>query len=154
MAAGLDHVRPVEEMGLEDFHLLSLESLPNVRIISSSCLPPDTPYLALSHRWGNPLSILLTKRTLFLLTEDISRYLSGSETVVFRQAIHVTRGLGFRYIWIDALCIMQDDHSEMTEDIMQMDEIYSNSTLNISAAEGHIREGLVFDRKTLYTNPH
>lgn len=33
-------------------------------------------------------------------------------------------------------------------------EIYSNSTLNISAAEGHIREGLVFDRKTLYTNPH
>jgi hypothetical protein len=144
----------MEKIGLEDFDLLSLENLPNVRIVSSNCLPPNTPYLTLSHRWGSPPSILLTKKTLFLLTEDISHLLNCSEAAVFRQAIHLTRGLGFRYIWIDALCIMQDDKPEKAADIMQMDEIYSNSALNISAVEGRVREGLVFDRKTLCANPH
>ncbi|RYP45988.1 hypothetical protein DL768_007738 [Monosporascus sp. mg162] len=140
----------MDEIGLGEFNLLSLEELPNVRIISSKSLPSDTPYLTLSHRWGNPPSILLTKKTSFLLNDDISPHLLNcSEAAVFRHVIHVTRSLGFRYIWIDALCIMQDDGPEKTADIMQMDEIYSNSALNISATEGQIREGLVFDRKSL-----
>ncbi|KAK1780093.1 heterokaryon incompatibility protein-domain-containing protein [Copromyces sp. CBS 386.78] len=150
----LGHVWPTEEIGPEDFNLLSLQELPKVRIISSDSLPPDTPYLTLSHRWGSPPSIRLTKKTLFLLNDDISPHLlSCSDAAVFRHAIHVTRGLGFRYIWIDALCIMQDNGPEKTMDIMQMDEIYSNSMLNISAVEGKIREGLVFDRRPLCTNP-
>jgi hypothetical protein len=148
------HVSPVEEIGPEDFNSLSLEEFPNVRIISSNSLPSDTPYLTLSHRWGNPPGILLTKKTLFLLNDNITSHLANcSGTAVFRHAIHVTRSLGFRYIWIDALCIMQDNELEKTADIMQMDEIYSNSTLNISATEGRIREGLVFDRETLCINP-
>ncbi|KAK6843409.1 hypothetical protein PG987_004269 [Apiospora arundinis] len=49
---------------------------------------------------------------------------------------------------------MQDDEQEKTADIMQMDEVYSNSSLNISAAEGRVREGLDLDRNTLYINPH
>lgn len=36
---------------------------------------------------------------------------------------------------------------------MQLDEVYSNSALNISAVEGRIHEGLVFDRKPLSMNP-
>ena len=149
-----NHISPVEEIGPEDFKSLSLEEYPNVRIISSNSLSSDTPYLTLSHRWGNPPGILLTKKTLFLLNDDITSHLANcSGTAVFRHAIHVTRSLGFCYIWIDALCIMQDAGVEKTTDIMQMDEIYCNSTLNISAVEGRIREGLVFDRETLYVNP-
>jgi len=48
---------------------------------------------------------------------------------------------------------MQDDGPEKTADIMQMDEIYSNSALNISAAEGRVYEGLLFDRKILCMYP-
>ncbi|KAK0722621.1 heterokaryon incompatibility protein-domain-containing protein [Lasiosphaeria miniovina] len=149
------HVWPTEkDMGSEDFDSLCLQQLPNVQIISSNSLPPDTPYLTLSHRWASTPAILLTKETLFLLHHDISSHLlSRSDTAVFQHAIHVTRGLGFRYLWIDALCIMQDDGPEKMADIIQMNEIYSNSALNISAVEGRIREGLVFDRKPLSTNP-
>jgi hypothetical protein len=146
MPTGMIQVRPMEEIGPEKFNLLSLENSHNVCIVSTCSLPPKTPYLTLSHRWGSPPSILLTKKTSFLLTEDISPHLLNcSEAAVFQHAIHVTRALGFRYIWIDALCIMQDDGPEKTVEIMHMDEIYFNSMLNISATEGRIHEGLVFD---------
>ncbi|OAA70003.1 Heterokaryon incompatibility [Akanthomyces lecanii RCEF 1005] len=48
---------------------------------------------------------------------------------------------------------MQDDDREKTAEIMQMDEIYFNSMLNISATEGQSSEGLVFSRKLLRMNP-
>lgn len=154
MSAGWSHSWPVEEMKLEAFNSLALESLSNVRIVSSNSLPPDTKYLTLSHKWGSPPRIILNKKTRALLSEDISPHiLNCREAAVFRHAIHVTRCLGFRYIWIDALCIMQDDGSEKTSEIMQMDEIYHNSTLNISATEAQLREGLIFDRKPLHTIP-
>ncbi|KAK4461490.1 heterokaryon incompatibility protein-domain-containing protein [Cladorrhinum samala] len=138
----------------DDFDLLSLEQSPNVRIVSSQSLAPDTPYLTLSHRWGDPPKLLLTKATSFLLQDNIASYLLAcDEAAVFRHAIHVTRGLGFRFLWIDALCIMQDDEAEKTQDIMQMDAVYCNSSLNISAVEGRVREGLMFRRNLFKTNP-
>ncbi|KAK4463032.1 heterokaryon incompatibility protein-domain-containing protein [Cladorrhinum samala] len=137
-----------------DFDSLCLEQLPNVHIIPSDSLPPETQYLTLSHRWASSPQLLLTMDTLFLLDCDISPHLlSRSDTAVFQHAIHVTRGLGFRYLWIDALCIMQDNEPEKMADIVQMDQIYSNSALNISAVEGRIRDGLVLDRKPLGMNP-
>ncbi|KAI3323719.1 hypothetical protein HD806DRAFT_495435 [Xylariaceae sp. AK1471] len=154
LPTGLNPVVPNGDISLKEFNLLSLEELPQIHIAPSAELPPDTSYLTLSHRWADPPSLLLNKKTLFLLQCDISRHLlECSEAAVFRHAIHVTRGLGFRYIWIDALCIMQDNEAEMTTEIMRMDEIYYNSTLNISASEGQIREGLVFDRTILRVNP-
>ncbi|KAF2972661.1 hypothetical protein GQX73_g871 [Xylaria multiplex] len=134
--------------------VLRLEETAGVRIVSSENLPLNTPYLTLSHRWASPPVILLSTATLFLLQGDITPYLlRHSETAAFRHAVYITRGLGYRYIWIDALCIMQDDESEKTAEIMQMDEIYSNSTLNIAASEGRIHEGLLFNRKLEDINP-
>lgn len=145
----------MEEIGLERFNLLSLDNSHPVRIISAAnSLPPKTQYLTLSHRWATPQGISLSKETSFLLTEDISPYLLNcSEAAVFRHAIHVTRALGFRYLWIDALCIAQDDGAEKTSEIMHMDEIYFDAVLNISATEGRVREGLIFERRMLRTNP-
>ncbi|KAL1863144.1 hypothetical protein Daus18300_008137 [Diaporthe australafricana] len=48
---------------------------------------------------------------------------------------------------------MQDDGPEREAEVMQMDGIYFNSKLNISAAEADVFKGLVFDRKPLLTNP-
>jgi hypothetical protein len=141
-------------MRQEEFEQLRLGKSSDVRIVSTKSLPQDTEYLTLSHRWGSPPSILLSQETSFLLADDVSPHLlKCEEAIVFRHAIHVTRGLGFRYIWIDALCIMQDDGQEKTSEIMRMDDIYFNSKLNISAAEADVRRGLVFDRKLLLTNP-
>lgn len=139
----------------EEFDRLRLRNSNGVRIVSTNSLSPDTEYLTLSHRWGSPPGILLSEDTRFLLTEDISsRLLRCPEATVFQHAIHVTRCLGFRYIWVDALCIMQDAEAEKRADIMRMDDIYFNSKLNISASEADPVRGLVFDRNTLLTNPY
>lgn len=144
MPGGETQLRLANKTGHDMFDQLSSEECPGVQISFSRSIPPGTPYATLSHRWGNPPSILLTKRTSLLLEGDISpQLLRSQETAVFRHTIHVTRTLGFRYLWIDALCIMQDDEAEKMMAIMYMDEIYFNSAPNISATEG-MSEGLAF----------
>lgn len=137
-----------------DFDRLRLSNSNGIRIVSTKSLSPDTEYLTLSHRWGSPPTILLSKKTPFHLADDVSPHLlKCAEATVFQHAIHVTRCLGFRYIWIDALCIMQDDAAEKKAEIMRMDDIYFNSKLNISAAEADAFSGLVFTRKPLVVTP-
>lgn len=60
-----------------------------------------------------------------------------------RQAIQATRELGLSYIWIDALCIVQDDPDDWACEAAQMQHVYSNATVTISAtASSDASEGL------------
>jgi len=56
------------------------------------------------------------------------------------DAMHVTRRLGLRYIWVDRYCITQDDPEIKRDQIMRMGEIYSESHLTIIAAAGNDSE--------------
>ena len=51
-----------------------------------------------------------------------------------QDAITVTRELGLRYLWVDALCIVQDSLSDRAAEITKMDRIYQNAQVTISAA--------------------
>ncbi|KAI9744110.1 MAG: hypothetical protein M1818_002262 [Claussenomyces sp. TS43310] len=53
----------------------------------------------------------------------------------FQDAIRITRGLGCKYIWIDSLCIIQDDEQDWARESGKMAETYSASYLNIAATE-------------------
>lgn len=59
----------------------------------------------------------------------------------FQDAITITRGLNVRYIWIDALCIIQDDQSDWETEASKMSLVYQNSYLNIAAS--HASDGTV-----------
>jgi hypothetical protein len=50
-----------------------------------------------------------------------------------RDAVVATRKLGFRYLWVDALCIIQDSAEDWTQQAVLMAEIYRNGSLNIAA---------------------
>ena len=52
----------------------------------------------------------------------------------FREAIQLTRRLGIAYLWIDALCIVQDDKDDWAREAMRMADIYSCSYLTLAAA--------------------
>ncbi|KAF4996069.1 hypothetical protein FGRMN_4731 [Fusarium graminum] len=54
------------------------------------------------------------------------------QTIV--DAIQVTRQLGVRYIWVDTLCITQDDSDDKAKIIFKMANIYANATLSIMAS--------------------
>ena len=52
----------------------------------------------------------------------------------FQDAITVTRYLGFHYIWIDSLCIVQDDNEDWARESAKMSSIYANAVLTIAAS--------------------
>jgi hypothetical protein len=62
---------------------------------------------------------------------------------VFQDAIHVTRELGEKYIWIDSLCIIQNSTKDWVEQSALMGNIYRDSVLCISAdAASNCGEGI------------
>ena len=92
------------------------------------------PYMTLSHRWplGRQAQTLvkLTKNTLQTMKMELP---VSSLNIKFQQAILVTRRLGMKYLWIDALCILQDDNQEWANESLKMGEIYKNAVCNIAA---------------------
>ncbi|TVY55546.1 hypothetical protein LCER1_G002742 [Lachnellula cervina] len=62
----------------------------------------------------------------------------------FRDAVIVTRELGIRYLWIDSLCIVQDDLDDWRKESAQMDRIYGMSFLTIIAAGASHSQGGCF----------
>jgi len=88
-------------------------------------------YVTLSHSWG-------TAKFLKLEAGNFSRFESGIQltalTKTFRDAISVTQGLGIRYLWIDALCIIQGPTlDDWAIEASRMCDVYRNSWCNISA---------------------
>ncbi|PQE23258.1 HET domain-containing protein [Rutstroemia sp. NJR-2017a BVV2] len=51
------------------------------------------------------------------------------------DAIKITRGLGIKYLWVDALCIIQDLQEDVQREIAVMGDIYADSTLTIAAED-------------------
>lgn len=54
-----------------------------------------------------------------------------------QDAIELVRKLGVRYLWVDVLCLVQNDPDDTARGVKVMDEIYERSWLTIVAASGH-----------------
>ncbi|CAN9380291.1 unnamed protein product [Alternaria sp. RS040] len=60
------------------------------------------------------------------------------------DAVHVSRAFGLRYLWIDALCIIQDDVQDWMDQIPRMSSIYQGAELVISAqGASSVQEGFL-----------
>ncbi|KAE9376151.1 HET-domain-containing protein, partial [Stipitochalara longipes BDJ] len=88
-------------------------------------------YFALSYSWGGAQEVTTTEATLIDRQHGI-RLCNLPPTI--QDAVQVTRNLGLRYLWIDALCIIQDDDGDKNIEISRMGSIYKNATLTIAAA--------------------
>jgi hypothetical protein len=51
---------------------------------------------------------------------------------IFKEAIRITRYLGFRFLWIDSLCIVQDSESDWTAEANMMSTVYNNAVCTIA----------------------
>ncbi|KAF8858358.1 HET-domain-containing protein [Acephala macrosclerotiorum] len=89
-------------------------------------------YTALSHRWGKGQKVKTLKTDL----ESFSRSLPMDELpLTFRDAIQVTRNLGIFYLWIDSLCIVQDNPEDWAKEATQMGSIFERATCTIAAID-------------------
>lgn len=87
-------------------------------------------YLALSHCWGLSHRITTTKENIVKHREGIP---ISQLPATFKQAISIAWGLDIRYLWIDSLCIIQDDFSDWEREASRMGNVYAYAYLTISA---------------------
>ena len=99
--------------------------------------PPSCRYLALSYVWGKSRQLLLVQKTHVRLTSKGG--LDGQHHDILptiKDAMLLCEKLKESYLWVDALCIMQDDDVDRVRQIGNMHAIYSGATLTIVAAAG------------------
>jgi Heterokaryon incompatibility protein (HET) len=87
-------------------------------------------YVTLSHSWGHARILTLTHETASQLYDGLDE---STLALSFRDAINMTRKLGIQYLWIDSLCIYQDDFSDWQSEASHMADVYSGSYCNLAA---------------------
>ncbi|KAK0117877.1 hypothetical protein ONS95_012196 [Cadophora gregata] len=92
--------------------------------------PMQDRYIALSHCWGRLGHVRLTESTLEQMKSGLP---TSSLAKNFRDAITITRLLGLRYLWIDALCILQDSQVDWELESAKMGQYYQKAWLTIAA---------------------
>ncbi|KAH6962719.1 heterokaryon incompatibility protein-domain-containing protein [Fusarium avenaceum] len=96
----------------------------------TSSIDTSTQYASLSHCWGLKKFLTLVKSNLSNFTQCIPL---KALPKTFQEAIFIAKSLGFKYIWIDSLCIVQDDAEDWKHESVRMGSVYGRSGLNIAA---------------------
>lgn len=91
-------------------------------------------YTCLSHPWGEEHPLTTTTKTIGDHKEMIRL---EALPLTVRDAIEVTRRIGIRWLWVDALCIIQDSPVDWQTESSKMADIYSNSYITISATSSN-----------------
>ena len=113
-------------------------------------------YTTLSHRWGLNEDFVLKNCNLQRLTQGVA-WSDLPKTA--QDAVDISRKLGIDYLWIDSLCIIQEDDDDWVDQSRKMSVIYSDSWLNIAAADsdnshgGCFRQGEATTRFTFHRVP-
>jgi hypothetical protein len=101
---------------------------PSLRLLQN---PPWENYVALSYCWGGDQPIKTTLSTI----QQFSSALPFSELPKsLRDAVLTTFSLSLRLLWVDSLCIIQDNSVETAKEIASMPQVYQNAHVTISAA--------------------
>ncbi|KAI3332696.1 heterokaryon incompatibility protein-domain-containing protein [Ustulina deusta] len=113
---------------------------------------PGSSYVALSYVWPQTDNPFKTQRKDFssLKTEAEELPIRDNITAYFdiplerlpktiQDALQITRAIGEKYLWVDALCIIQDDMLDVQRTVYKMDEIYKAASLTIIMGD---REGV------------
>jgi hypothetical protein len=103
---------------------------PGVRLVEA--VSSFGTYTCLSHCWG---AAPMTARTVLQNLESYKDFLPWSTLPQnFKDAVIITRRLGIQFVWIDSLCIVQDDKKDWEVESAKMADIYRNASLTIASA--------------------
>lgn len=104
-------------------------------------------YVALSYCWGTGTQTRTLQQN---LGEHMRSITVSSLPQTMQDAIRVTRELKVRYLWVDALCIVQDSSDDWNREAAQMPSIYKNAVVTISAAAAvDSHQGFLEDRQSI-----
>lgn len=90
-------------------------------------------YVTLSHRWGSP-----QQHKFCTYKSNIEQLKQGIKITdlphAFQDAVCVAYGLGLQYLWIDSLCIIQDDPFDWDTESKLMERVFSSAYCTIAAS--------------------
>ncbi|KAL0258968.1 hypothetical protein SLS55_006473 [Diplodia seriata] len=102
-------------------------------------------YIALSHCWGG-------KQPVKTETANLSQRIEGFPYTdlpsLFRDAVDTALAIGIDYLWIDSLCIIQDDKEDWAFEAARMADVYMNSYLTIAASAAPNSSGRLLGPRT------
>ncbi|CAI9630879.1 unnamed protein product [Alternaria burnsii] len=101
----------------------------DIRLVAGSDIGHVT-YAALSYCWGSVPQLVLTSEN---QTEFKKRVPFESLSRVAQDAATVCRGMSVRYLWIDAMCIMQGPEGDFHQEAGRMEEVYASALFTICA---------------------
>ncbi|KAI8667568.1 HET domain-containing protein [Fusarium sp. Ph1] len=125
----------------------TLARVPHFRLIDCTTRRVVRPgdqvpsYVALSYVWGLPPAASLGEES--KLKPDVSDLprdgfdIGESVEAVVEDAILVTLGLGYGFLWVDRYCILQKSDGKVKEEQLQnMDLVYANAEVTLVATAG------------------
>jgi hypothetical protein len=131
---GEDCERPLKAYSLLTVIPTWLLDMHNLRLVPGR---PGASYVALSYRWSQTARLQLQNALIleFQKPHALSACLSQIPDTI-RNAIDVVKLLGESYMWVDSLCISQDDNRIKIREADSMGAIYANAAITIVAADG------------------
>lgn len=111
-------------------------------------------YAALSYVWGG-LKPPPSAVTLVCNKADRERGVVFTDfPQCYQDAVRVAQKLELSYLWIDALCIIQDDKADWDRESAAMDEIFSHAAVVIiAAAASNVIESFLYRSKQISQPP-
>lgn len=96
-------------------------------------------YVALSYVWGDQKTLLALRSNHGLLRQPGSLAQTTWKppiSITMRDAMAIVKLLGERYLWVDSLCIVQDEGPQKQKELSKMSGIFANSLVTIMAVQG------------------
>ena len=116
------------------------KSSDDVVLEDRSQVPPDTRYAALSYCWGDYDPPCMTTESTLSKRQRCIPWHTLPRT--FQDAVQFLRSLQVPYLWIDSICIIQDDEKDWLEQAGEMYDVYKNSFVTLAAGGPDSRAGL------------
>ncbi|KAF2727901.1 HET-domain-containing protein [Polyplosphaeria fusca] len=131
------------------YRVLDIGSDHDQAVVLREHIESEACYACLSHCWGGSEPLKTMKATLETHKRGI-RW--GDIPATFQDAIAFVRSLTIRYIWIDSLCIVQDDEDDWNMQTSLMAEIYRNAKITISATAAAVPAARPFSTYPVYSH--
>ncbi|KAJ3577381.1 hypothetical protein NPX13_g3184 [Xylaria arbuscula] len=98
----------------------------------------EVPYVALSYVWGVVDTLQCLESNIDILKEPGNLSVASSQVVpqTIRDAMRMCALVGYRYLWVDRVCIIQDNYVIKQQHLQGMGWIYAKAEFTIVAAEG------------------
>jgi hypothetical protein len=130
----LENFLPTRLLDLQAFQTGQDVKLVSLRIEDFNDQQFQPEYITLSHCWGPPENRPITT-TKANLKDRMTRISIDELSNTFRDAVRIARELGERYLWIDSLCIIQDDGDDWAREAALMAEVYGQSFCTLAALD-------------------